>query len=116
MSNPSPGVFVRSVGAVRSGAAAPPALACFMLLALFGVAHPQTVNTTPRPQLLPNVRRYMEKGLKPATGRSGSASMTARALLGKDGATTVEMTTGGFGRRRRGATGQHQQDATETPR
>jgi hypothetical protein len=38
----------------------------------------------------------MERGLKPATGRSGSASLTARALLGKDGTTTVEMTTGGL--------------------
>src|SRR5919202_696334 len=96
MSNPSLGVFLRSVGAVRSWPVPRPALACLTLLALFGMARGQTVNTTSRPQLVPNGRRYMERGLKPATGRSGSASLTARALLGKDGATTVEMTTGGL--------------------
>lgn len=32
--------------------------------------------------------------MKPATGRSGSASITARALLGKDNATDLEVTTG----------------------
>jgi hypothetical protein len=44
--------------------------------------------------LVPNARRYKDSGLKPATGRSGSASLTARALLGNDGATTVELSTG----------------------
>src|ERR687886_486694 len=82
------GLFDRSLGAVRSWPAPRPALACLTLLALFGIARGQTVNTTPRPQLVPNGRRYLERGLKPATGRSGSASLTARALLGKDGATT----------------------------
>ena len=96
MSNPSHRLYVRSVGAVRSGPAAHAARVCLTLLALFGVARGQTVNTASKPQLVPNGRRYLERGLKPAKGRSGSASLTARALLGKDGATTVEMTTGGL--------------------
>lgn len=37
---------------------------------------------------------YRQSGVGNATGRSGSATMTARALLGKDGNTTVELTTG----------------------
>lgn len=95
MSKPSPGGRVRP-SAFNSRRAAPKALACLLLLALLGVARAQTVNTTSRPQLHPNGKRYMERGLKPATGRSGSASLTARALLGRDGATTVELTTGGL--------------------
>ncbi|HEX8146935.1 MAG TPA: hypothetical protein VF591_07130 [Pyrinomonadaceae bacterium] len=87
MSNPSS-------DALKSWSVAPPALACFALLVLFGLAHAQTVNNTSRPQLTPNGRRYRESGLKPATGRSGSATLTARALLGKGGETTVEVTTG----------------------
>src|SRR3712207_1542886 len=96
MSNPSLGVSVRSPGAVRPRPVPYTVLACLTLLALFGVARGQTVNTASRPQLVPNGRRYQERGLKPSTGRSGSASLTARALLGKDGATSVEMTTGGL--------------------
>ena len=38
--------------------------------------------------------RYADNGAKPATGRSGSAAIAARALLGKDGVTTIEATTG----------------------
>ena len=41
-----------------------------------------------------SLKHYRESGVGNATGRSGSAVMTARALLGKDGQTTVEMTTG----------------------
>lgn len=87
MSNPSP-------DALKSRKAARTAAACFGLLALFSPAHAQTLNTASRPQLTPNVRRYRESGLKPATGRSGSATLTARALLGKGGETTVEVSTG----------------------
>src|SRR5215208_6266191 len=68
-------------------------LSCLMFLAVFGTSVAQT-NTTSKPQLVPNARRYKESGLKPATGRSGSASLTGRALLDKDGATTVELSTG----------------------
>jgi hypothetical protein len=39
-------------------------------------------------------KHYRTSGVGNATGRAGSASMTARALLGKDGNTTVEVTTG----------------------
>lgn len=38
--------------------------------------------------------KYSDKGAKPATGRSGSAQIAARALLGKDGTTDLEITTG----------------------
>ena len=47
-----------------------------------------------QPPLLPNSQKYKDAGLKPATGRSGSASITARALLGKDNSTDLEVTTG----------------------
>ncbi|PYV54284.1 MAG: hypothetical protein DMG98_18720 [Acidobacteria bacterium] len=39
-------------------------------------------------------KHYRESGVGNATGRAGAANMTARALLGKDGNTTVEVTTG----------------------
>lgn len=41
-----------------------------------------------------NAVRYSDTGAKPATGRSGSAQLTVRALLGKDGKTQLEVTTG----------------------
>jgi hypothetical protein len=44
--------------------------------------------------LISNAVKYRDAGLKPATGRSGTASLTARALLGKDGMTTLDITTG----------------------
>ena len=46
------------------------------------------------PPLIANTVKYAERGAKPATGRSGSASLTARALMGKDGQTLLEVTTG----------------------
>ena len=69
-------------------------LSCFIFFAIFSTSFAQTPNTASKPQLVPNARRYKESGLKPPTGRSGSASVTGRALLGKDGTTTVELTTG----------------------
>jgi hypothetical protein len=39
-------------------------------------------------------KHYRESGVGNATGRSGSANMTARALLSKDGSSTIELTTG----------------------
>ena len=42
----------------------------------------------------PNSRRYRDAGAHPATGRDGSATLQARALLGRDGATVLELTTG----------------------
>ncbi|HVX40072.1 MAG TPA: hypothetical protein VHB25_10905 [Gemmatimonadaceae bacterium] len=46
------------------------------------------------PHGIPNSLKYADNGIKPATGRSGSASLEARALLAKDGSTQVEATTG----------------------
>src|SRR4051812_17540654 len=46
-----------------------------------------------KPTLHPNGTPYRVSS-KPATGRSGSASITARALLGKSGGTELEVTTG----------------------
>ncbi len=65
-----------------------------ILFALCSSSFAQTANTSAKPQLIPNSRRYRESGLKPAAGRSGSASLTGRALAGKDGTTTIEMSTG----------------------
>lgn len=46
------------------------------------------------PKLIPNSVKSSDHGLHPATGRSGSAQLTSRALLGKDGYTDLEITTG----------------------
>jgi hypothetical protein len=85
-------MFVRLVPNVSRVVVA--ALLCFTVLGVPSVGRAQTLTSSSKPQLVANGRRYLETGLKPATGRSGSASMTARALVGKDGTTTVEMTTG----------------------
>lgn len=52
------------------------------------------VNADGPPQLHSNSQRYRQQTTAHATGRAGSASLTARALLGKDGQTDVELTTG----------------------
>jgi len=44
----------------------------------------------------PNSQKYRDAGFHPATGRSGSAVVSARALLDKAGRTDVEVTTGTF--------------------
>jgi hypothetical protein len=49
-----------------------------------------------RPELIPNHVKYADTGIPNATGRSGSAVIQARALLGQDGTTAVEITTGAF--------------------
>lgn len=43
---------------------------------------------------IPNSTKYRDTGIPNATGRSGSAAIEARALLGKDGATELAVTTG----------------------
>lgn len=86
--------FMFSVSAFKSAWALRFGLAGLVLFALSSTSSAQTTNTSSKPQLLPNARRYKETGLKPATGRSSSASLSARALLGKDGVTTIEMSTG----------------------
>lgn len=42
----------------------------------------------------PVSKKYSDNGAKPATGRSGSASIEARALIGADGNTKIEVSTG----------------------
>lgn len=42
----------------------------------------------------PNSVKYRDAGARPATGRSGSASLEVRALLGRDGAVMLEVSTG----------------------
>jgi len=54
------------------------------------------VASGPAIPLVSNRQRYRVKGGGPATGRSGSAEVTARALVGKDGKTVLEMSTGGL--------------------
>ena len=66
---------------------------CFMVIAINTVAWAQGV-TTGRPSLTQNNKKYSDKGIKPASGRAGSATLTARALLGKDGNAVIEATTG----------------------
>jgi hypothetical protein len=60
------------------------------LLASFVLAAPLAAAV---PALIPNAQKYADK--RPvATGRSGSAALTARALIGKDDRTVLELTTG----------------------
>lgn len=42
----------------------------------------------------PNSQKYSDNGAKPVTGRSGSASLEARALIAKDATVQVEAATG----------------------
>jgi hypothetical protein len=66
-----------------------------LVLPLKNTAHAQTGQATlSKPQLISNTKKYRDTGLPSAKGRSGSATLTARALLGKDGQTNIEMTTG----------------------
>src|SRR5438105_3545992 len=66
--------------------------ALFFLLPVFG-ALPAISQSVPG-YAIPNTKHYRESGVGNATGRSGSAHLTARALLGQDGNTTIEVTTG----------------------
>ncbi len=47
-----------------------------------------------RPQLHTNRQKYSDAGSRPTSGRSGSATLQARALLGSDGVAHVEASTG----------------------
>jgi len=66
--------------------------ALLFLLPLFG-ALPLRSQSIPA-YAIPNSKHYRESGVGNANGRSGNAHMTVRALLGADGDTTVEVTTG----------------------
>ncbi|HET7464045.1 MAG TPA: hypothetical protein VFJ82_22505 [Longimicrobium sp.] len=52
--------------------------------------------TTDQPRFISNAVKYRDAGARPATGRSGSSSLAVRALLGSDGVTQLEVTTGSF--------------------
>ncbi|HEY0157083.1 MAG TPA: hypothetical protein VGF28_07305 [Thermoanaerobaculia bacterium] len=54
---------------------------------------PSTLDAAPT--FKPNSIKYSDRGLPNATGRAGGASMEARALLGKDGRTDLEVTASG---------------------
>ena len=43
-----------------------------------------------------NARQYAQTGKRPGTGRSGSATLSAWALLGQDGAAQIELVAGGW--------------------
>lgn len=47
-----------------------------------------------QPARIDNSVKYSDRGSHPATGRSGSASLTIRALLNSDHSTDLELTTG----------------------
>ena len=47
-----------------------------------------------KPTFVSNRTKYRDEGKKPSTGRDGMASMTVRALLGKDNKVDVDITTG----------------------
>lgn len=49
-----------------------------------------------KPKLISNSQKYRVSGAQPATGRSGSAVLSARALLNKDNSADIEVTTGTF--------------------
>src|SRR4051794_9980978 len=67
-------------------------------------ASPRAAGTAPHlttaaagmPPLISNTVKYRDLGAKPATGRSGTSTLATRALLGKDGVTELEVTTGTF--------------------
>ena len=47
-----------------------------------------------KPRVYPNATPYKSSGAAPATGRSGNAKLTARALLDKSGTAELEVSTG----------------------
>jgi hypothetical protein len=53
--------------------------------------------TTSQPRFVSNSVKYRDAGQKPATGRSGSATLTALALLGSDGVTDLAVAAGAPG-------------------
>jgi hypothetical protein len=52
--------------------------------------------TQEQPASHPNSEKYRDSGFHPATGRSGGAVVSTRALVDKSGTTDVEVTTGTF--------------------
>ena len=74
---------------------------CTIALGLLSLAGPLAVSSpaqagAARGRLIPNSTRYGDRGLRPATGRAGSVTLSARALYARDGAAELEVTTGQF--------------------
>jgi len=78
-------------------------------LSMFGAACVERNPVAPRPRTSlnasratleqrshPNSEKYRDAGFHPATGRSGTAVVSTRALLNKAGVTTLDVTTGTF--------------------
>src|SRR5690242_11056908 len=57
---------------------------------------PLTASVSPAAASHPNSEKYRDSGFHPATGRSGSAIVSMRALIDKSGTTDVAVTTGTF--------------------
>jgi len=71
------------------------AKAALVALLAIGSAQTLTAQRVARgPQFHRNSQKYSDAGATPVTGRSGSASLEARALLDKDGTALIEATTG----------------------
>jgi hypothetical protein len=73
------------------------AAAAFLCLAAGHWPQPQSAApsaASSKPARTPNARRFSDRGLHPATGRAGSATLAVRALLSQNGTTDIEMTTG----------------------
>jgi len=66
---------------------------CVLVVSLFALIAVPT--QAAKPQISPNSVKYRDAGAKPATGRSGSAAIQARALRSRTD-TTIEVTTGQF--------------------
>jgi hypothetical protein len=75
----------------------PVLLAIILTLVVCGIGLAQSSGHSSRPTLIPNKKKYADRGMHPATGRSGTATLTVRATRAKDGQTTIEATTGVLG-------------------
>ncbi|MDQ3280452.1 MAG: hypothetical protein M3Q69_03480 [Acidobacteriota bacterium] len=67
-----------------------------LLTATLAIAAFFTATGAAAAQHIPNSVKYRDTGVPNAHGRSGSAAITARALLNRDGSTDLDVTTGDF--------------------
>jgi hypothetical protein len=86
--SPAVAVLAMFAAACADGPTAPTALAPDAALLA------STASDDGKPDFTPNTTKYQDTSKPNATGRAGSATLTARALLAKDGTTLVEATTG----------------------
>ena len=61
---------------------------------VLAVGSPAQTTDSGKLKLIPNSQKYRVSGTRPATGRSGSAVLSARVLLNKDHSADIEVTTG----------------------